>query len=57
MDAKRYLCAVDTTYWDALSDGSKRSLELQGGIMSEDEVQMYESKHGEYGARAAELRR
>lgn len=34
VDAKRYLCAVDSTYWEALSPASKRSLELQGGIFS-----------------------
>lgn len=34
VDAKRYLCAVDSTYWNALSPASKRSLELQGGIFS-----------------------
>lgn len=34
VDAKRYLCAVDSTYWEALSPASKRSLELQGGTFS-----------------------
>ena len=29
--AKRSLCAVDPGYWEQLSDGSKASLELQGG--------------------------
>lgn len=33
--AKRYLCAVDDTYWDTLSPASKLSLELQGGIFSQ----------------------
>ncbi len=32
--AKRYLCAVSPTYWERLSNESKRSLELQGGIFS-----------------------
>ena len=32
--AKRYLCAVNTDYWKNLSDASKRSLELQGGMFS-----------------------
>ncbi|MEM6435553.1 MAG: phosphonate degradation HD-domain oxygenase [Cyanobacteria bacterium P01_A01_bin.70] len=32
--AKRYLCAVDQTYWAALSPASQRSLELQGGVFS-----------------------
>lgn len=31
VDAKRYLCNVDPGYWAALSDDSKRSLQLQGG--------------------------
>lgn len=55
--AKRYLCAVDTDYWSNLSDGSKRSLELQGGIMSADEVFQYVSQHGCMGQVAAKLRR
>lgn len=33
--AKRYLCAVDNSYWASLSPASKRSLELQGGIFSQ----------------------
>jgi phosphonate degradation associated HDIG domain protein len=32
VDAKRYLCLVDSSYWDALSPASKQSLELQGGV-------------------------
>lgn len=32
--AKRYLCAVSPDYWVRLSDESKRSLELQGGVFS-----------------------
>jgi phosphonate degradation associated HDIG domain protein len=31
VDAKRYLCATEASYWDSLSPASKRSLELQGG--------------------------
>jgi hypothetical protein len=34
VDAKRYLCAVDTGYWSTLSPASKHSLELQGGVFS-----------------------
>lgn len=33
--AKRYLCAVDAGYFDALSASSVRSLDLQGGPMSD----------------------
>lgn len=32
--AKRYLCAVDTDYFDTLSAGSVRSLQLQGGALN-----------------------
>ncbi|KIH91987.1 hypothetical protein SPBR_02048 [Sporothrix brasiliensis 5110] len=35
--AKRYLCAVDHSYMDKLSDASKRSLAYQGGPMNDDE--------------------
>ena len=38
VNAKRYLCAVDSDYWAALSPASKTSLELQGGIYSEAEA-------------------
>jgi len=34
VDAKRYLCQVRPGYWAALSDDSKRSLTLQGGVYS-----------------------
>ena len=40
--AKRYLCTVDTSYYNGLSDASKRSLKLQGGIMSDDECNGFE---------------
>jgi phosphonate degradation associated HDIG domain protein len=36
--AKRYLCAIEHAYFDALSDASKLSLKLQGGPMSKDEA-------------------
>ncbi len=35
--AKRYLCTVDSGYFDSLSEASKRSFEVQGGRMSDDE--------------------
>lgn len=41
VDAKRYLCAVEDGYWEALSPASKRSLELQGGIYSPAEAQAF----------------
>lgn len=40
--AKRYLCATDTSYYDGLSDASKRSLKLQGGPMSDKEREAFE---------------
>ena len=33
-DAKRYLCATDPGYHEALSSASQRTLALQGGVMS-----------------------
>ena len=35
VDAKRYLCRVDGAYHDRLSDDSKRSLALQGGVFDD----------------------
>jgi len=36
--AKRYLCTVESDYFGKLSPDSVRSLELQGGLMSADEL-------------------
>ena len=36
--AKRYLCATEPAYYEALSPASKHSLALQGGPMDETEV-------------------
>ncbi|MBU2288264.1 MAG: HD domain-containing protein [Gammaproteobacteria bacterium] len=41
VDAKRYLCATESGYWDTLSPASKRSLELQGGVYSPAEAQRF----------------
>ena len=38
VDAKRYLCATRTEYYDQLSEDSKRSLALQGGVFSAEEA-------------------
>ena len=38
MDAKRYLCFIEKNYWDSLSQASKISLKLQGGVFSEEEA-------------------
>lgn len=40
--AKRYLCATDPTYFGKLADDSVRSLALQGGPFSDDEVAEFE---------------
>jgi predicted HD phosphohydrolase len=37
-DAKRYLCATDPGYHGLLSAASQRTLTMQGGVMSADEV-------------------
>jgi gamma-butyrobetaine dioxygenase len=50
--AKRYLCAVEPSYLDALSPASLHSLELQGGPYTPDEVAGFEaSPHAEAAVR------
>ena len=44
--AKRYLCAVKPEYFDALSPGSVRTLELQGGPMDATEIAEFEATPG-----------
>ncbi len=39
--AKRYLCTVEPDYFGKLAPDSVRSLELQGGLMSADEVEQF----------------
>jgi phosphonate degradation associated HDIG domain protein len=41
VDAKRYLCATRADYWQGLSEDSKRSLELQGGVFSAQEAERF----------------
>jgi len=36
--AKRYLCAIEPDYFECLSDASRLSLAVQGGIMSDGEA-------------------
>ncbi len=55
VDAKRYLCAVDRAYWASLSQDSKRSLELQGGIFSPLEAARFIAQR--YAQDAVRLRR
>lgn len=40
--AKRYLCTVDDTYHGGLSEASKKSLIVQGGVMSDSEKDSFE---------------
>jgi gamma-butyrobetaine dioxygenase len=42
--AKRYLCATEPGYFDALSAASRRSLILQGGAMSDDEARAFAAR-------------
>ncbi len=46
VDAKRYLCSVRPGYFAALSDDSKRSLGLQGGIYNEGQAEAFISQRG-----------
>jgi phosphonate degradation associated HDIG domain protein len=41
VDAKRCLCAIDSTYFSKLSADSVRSLKLQGGVFSDEEAQAF----------------
>ena len=53
--AKRYLCATESDYFGKLSPDSVRSLGLQGGPMSADEVAAF--RRLPYHAEAVRLRR
>ena len=53
--AKRYLCTVESDYFGKLSPDSVRSLELQGGLMSSDEVTSFRANP--FHAEAVRLRR
>jgi phosphonate degradation associated HDIG domain protein len=44
--AKRYLCATDPSYAAMLSEASVVTLQLQGGVMSGDEVLQFETQAG-----------
>jgi phosphonate degradation associated HDIG domain protein len=41
VDAKRYLCATRAGYYEQLSEDSKRSLKLQGGVFSAAEAERF----------------
>jgi len=46
VSAKRYLCATRPEYYAALSDDSKRSLVLQGGVFSPEQAQAFLQEPG-----------
>ena len=54
VDAKRYLCRANDGYWAKLSEDSKRSLELQGGVFAAEAAAAF---RGQPGARDAVLLR
>ena len=43
VEAKRYLCYMSESYYNELSETSKVSLKLQGGVMTEKEIEIFES--------------
>ena len=49
VQAKRYLCR-DKSYWSALSEASKVSLKLQGGVMGDTETEKFTSLKFHYDA-------
>lgn len=53
--SKRYLCAVEPGYLEALSEPSRVSLQLQGGPMSAEECEAF--RDGEFFESAIRLRR
>lgn len=42
VEAKRYLTSRQPGYYQRLSEASRRTLEYQGGVMSEDEADVFE---------------
>ena len=55
VDAKRYLCSSEPTYWASLSDASKHSLSLQGGPFIETQLDAFMAQP--YAEEAVRLRR
>jgi [1-hydroxy-2-(trimethylamino)ethyl]phosphonate dioxygenase len=55
VDAKRYLCFAEAGYWDALSHGSKVSLQVQGGPFNAEEAKAFIERP--YAPDAVKLRR
>jgi phosphonate degradation associated HDIG domain protein len=50
VDAKRYLCQANAGYYAKLSDDSKRSLALQGGVFSAEQAQGFLAQSGAHDA-------
>ena len=50
VDAKLYLCSADDAYFVKLSEDSKRSLVLQGGVFSVDEAAGFLAQPGAHDA-------
>ncbi|MEQ1683613.1 MAG: phosphonate degradation HD-domain oxygenase [Burkholderiaceae bacterium] len=46
VDAKRYLCQANPDYFERLSDDSRRSLALQGGVFSADQAATFLEQSG-----------
>ncbi len=44
VSAKRYLCTTTPEYLESLSETSRNSLELQGGLMNADEIERFEAE-------------
>ena len=55
VDAKRYLCLIEPSYFDTLSPASKHSLEQQGGVFSEEQADVFMAHP--FAAEAVRLRR
>jgi phosphonate degradation associated HDIG domain protein len=55
VDAKRALCALEPDYYESLSEDSRRSLTLQGGVYTEREARAFVDKP--FAADAMRLRR
>ena len=55
VDAKRYLCATDQSYWTTLSTASKHSLVMQGGVYTPAQAAEFEAQS--FAQEAVRLRR
>lgn len=55
VDAKRYLCATDRSYWSTLSAASKHSLIMQGGVYTPPQAAEFEAQS--FAREAVRLRR